>query len=418
MENNQTNEKRQDFELQAVPDSARKGFLPMFMIMMGFTFFSASMSAGGQLGVGLNMTKFICALLIGNAILGVYTGILGYIGCKTGLTLDLMARHAFGKKGSWLCSAIITFTQMGWFGVGIAMFSIPVAELTGIPVVVLVILAGGLMTASAYFGIKSLEIISWIAVPAVGILGCISVGLGVSSMGGIDSLFAAEPQNPITLATAITLVVGSFISGGTTTPNYTRFAKTKKIAVIATVIAFFVGNSLMFVFGAVGGSVTGQADIFYIMIAQGLALPAIIVLGLNIWTTADNGLYSCGLGLSNITGYSKKKMVLVSGMIGIVASVWLYYNFTSWLTFMGYAIPPVGGVVITDYFMHQNRYQDNDITNMKTAKWYAVLAVVAGAVIGLKVPVGIGSVNSIIAACVIYFIGDKICDKGDRRIRL
>ena len=57
-------------------------------------------------------------------------------------------------------------------------------------------------------------------------------------MGGIDSLFAAEPQSPITLATAITLVVGSFISGGTTTPNYTRFAKTKKIAVIATVIAF------------------------------------------------------------------------------------------------------------------------------------------------------------------------------------
>ena len=56
MENNQTNEKQQDFELQAVPDSARKGFLPMFMIMMGFTFFSASMSAGGQLGVGLNMT--------------------------------------------------------------------------------------------------------------------------------------------------------------------------------------------------------------------------------------------------------------------------------------------------------------------------------------------------------------------------
>ena len=228
MENNQTNEKQQDYELQAVPDSARKGFLPMFMIMMGFTFFSASMSVGGQLGIGLNMTKFIWALLIGNAILGVYTGILGYMGCKTGLTLDLMARHAFGKKGSWLCSAIITFTQMGWFGVGIAMFSIPVAELTGIPVVVLVILSGGLMTASAYFGIKSLEIVSWIAVPAVGILGCISVGLGVSSMGGLGGLFAAEPQNPITLATAITLVVGSFVSGGTTTPNYTRFCKNKK----------------------------------------------------------------------------------------------------------------------------------------------------------------------------------------------
>ena len=105
-------------------------------------------------------------------------------------------------------------------------------------------------------------------------------------------------------------------------------------------------------------------------------------------------------------------------MIGIVASVWLYYNFTSWLTLMGYAIPPVGGVVITDYFMHQNRYQDNDTTNMKTAKWYAVLAVVAGAVIGLKVPVGIGSVNSIIAACVIYFIGDKDVYKRQEKLLL
>ena len=81
----------------------------------------------------------------------------------------------------------------------------------------------------------------------------------------------------------------------------------------------------MFVFGAVGGSVTGQADIFYIMIAQGLALPAIIVLGLNIWTTADNGLYSADLDFQHHR-LLQKKMVLVSGIIGIVASVWLYYN--------------------------------------------------------------------------------------------
>ena len=39
MENNQTNEKQQDFELQAVPDSAAKRVLPMFMIMMDLPFF-------------------------------------------------------------------------------------------------------------------------------------------------------------------------------------------------------------------------------------------------------------------------------------------------------------------------------------------------------------------------------------------
>lgn len=406
----ETNEskKQQDYELQAVPNSARKSFLSMFVIMMGFTFFSASMSVGGQLGVGLNFSNFVWVLMIGNLILSVYTGILGYMGCKTGLTLDLMARRSFGQKGSWLCSALISFTQMGWFGVGIAMFSIPVAELTGIPVVILIILAGCLMTGSAYFGIKSLEIVSWIAVPAVAILGCISVGMGLSSAGGIMSVFSENPAQPISFATGVTLVVGSFVSGGTTTPNYTRFSKTKKIAVISTVIAFFIGNSLMFIFGAVGGAVTGQADIFYIMIAQGLTIPAIIVLGLNIWTTADNGLYSCGLGLSNITGLPKKKMVLVSGVVAMVASVWLYYNFCSWLTFLGYAIPPVGGVVILDYFMHKNRYMESDETSIRVVNWAAIAAVIGGAVIGLLVPVGIASLNSILAACVIFFVGDKL----------
>ena len=103
MENNQTNEKRQDFELQAVPDSARKGFLPMFMIMMGFTFFSASMSAGGQLGVGLNMTKFICALLIGNAILGVYTGSDGETCFRKERILALFCNYYFYTDGMVWC---------------------------------------------------------------------------------------------------------------------------------------------------------------------------------------------------------------------------------------------------------------------------------------------------------------------------
>lgn len=37
-----------DYEDQAVPKEGRKGFLTMFMIMLGFTFFSASMWVGQQ----------------------------------------------------------------------------------------------------------------------------------------------------------------------------------------------------------------------------------------------------------------------------------------------------------------------------------------------------------------------------------
>lgn len=53
----------------------------------------------------------------------------------------------------------------------------------------------------------------------------------------------------------------------------------------------------MFIFGAAGAAAVGQADISDVMIAQGLLLPAIIVLGLNIWTTNDNALYASGWDL-------------------------------------------------------------------------------------------------------------------------
>ena len=72
-----------DYSLERVPVTARKGFWPMFFIMLGFTFFSASMSVGAKLGIGLNLQGFIWAVLIGSIVLGAYTGVLGYIGSHT-----------------------------------------------------------------------------------------------------------------------------------------------------------------------------------------------------------------------------------------------------------------------------------------------------------------------------------------------
>ena len=170
-----------DYADRVVPEEGKKGFVTMFMIMLGFTFFSASMWAGQQLAAGLDFWGFLKSLLFGGAILGLYTGLLGYAGAKTGMSMDLLAQKAFGEKGSYLSSAMISFTQIGWFGVGIAMFAIPVAgELFGdskTAMWALVIGAGVCMTASAYFGIDSLTVISYIAVPLVAVLGTVTIGI-------------------------------------------------------------------------------------------------------------------------------------------------------------------------------------------------------------------------------------------------
>ena len=402
-----------DYTTSAVDKAGRKSNLSMFMVMLGFTFFSASMWVGQQLANGLTWSQFLWALLLGGLILAAYTGALGWIGAESGLTLDMLARRSFGTKGSWLPSAMISFTQTGWFGVGLAMFAIPVAkEFLGLEVTadnmplesyLLVAIAGILMTSSAYYGIKSLTIVSYFAVPAVAILGTVAMILAIhNGDAGLVEQFAKGTKDMGIIAGA-GLVVGSFVSGGTATPNFTRFAKSGKVGLIITVIAFFLGNSLMFLFGAVSSIYVGGNDIFEVMLNLNLFYMAILVLGLNIWTTNDNALYTSGLGLSNIFGFPKKAMVFVAGIIGTVAAIWLYWNFCDWLNILNCTLPPVGMILILHYFTNRGKEVEE-----KVVDWSAIVGVVAGAVVANLVHWGFASINGMVVAAICWGVGQLI----------
>lgn len=371
--------------------------------MVGFTFFSASMSVGAKLGNGLDLSGFIWACIIGGVILSAYCGVLAFIGASTGMTMDLLCRRAFGTKGSYLSSFLLGFTQIGWFGVGVAMFSIPAAELLGVNEWVLTIIAGLLMTATAATGMKGLEIVAYISVPLIVILGVYSMITAGVEGGGLAAIFG-QSAGKISLFTGVGYVIGSFISGGTATPNFIRFAKNRKVAVWTTVIAFFLGNTLMFCFGAIGGAFTGKEDIFYVMIAQGLAIPALIVLGANIWTTNNNALYTGGLGLANITGKPMKYLTWVAGIIGTALAIWLYWNFVGWLSILNCALPPIGMIVILDYFKNRKKYEGKHTEAV--VNWFNVLGIVAAAVVANFLNWGIAAVNAMVVAAIFFFIGE------------
>ena len=458
-----------DFELGAVAESQKRGFWSMFVIMMGFTFFSASMWVGLTLANGLTASGFFWAVMAGNLILGIYTGLLAYPAAKTGLSVHLLARYSFGTRGSNIPSAVLAITQIGWFGVGVAMFSIPAAwwlsdaswlqgtwlvggkwepffgaekELPLRLLWTLTIVGGIAMTSSAYFGIKALHIISVVSVPAIAILGGWSAiqALFVDSadfiaahnssidaatikhgwdalanhVPGIDTKTGASLA--IGMVSAISLGIGSFVSGGSCTPDFTRYAKNAKIAVTTTVLAFFIGNSLMFFFGGAAAMVYGKNDISLVMQLQGLLIPAVIVLLLNIWTTNDNALYTSGLGLSNITGLPKRFLVLFNGILGTLAALWLYNHFCGWLNILNTFIPPCGAILITDYFLvSKGVYQPMAEKKFVTVSPAAVIAWALGSVVALAgfnkfglgdmVPFlmkGIPAINGMVVAAVVY----------------
>ena len=403
-----------DFTTSAVPAANRRSLMTMFMIMLGFTFFSASMWVGQQLAKGLDLSGFIGALILGGVILGAYTGALGFVGAKTGLSLDLLAQRSFGTKGSYLPSAMVSFTQAGWFGVGLAMFAIPVAKAlfgdSEMVMYAMVLFAGICMTATAYYGIKSLTVISYIAVPCVAILGSVAMLMAIAQGEGTIVEQFAKSSGDLTIISGAGLVIGSFVSGGSATPNFTRFAKDGKTGFWVTVVAFFIGNSLMFCFGAVSSIFVGgdANDIFDVMLKLGLFWTAVLVLGLNIWTTNDNAIYTTGLGLANITGMSKKHMVLFSGALGTVLAVWLYNNFCPFLGMLNATLPPMGIILILSYFMHKEQYEPNAKVAVKEVEWGAVIGVIAGAIVANVLPYGIASINGMLVASVCYIIGSKL----------
>lgn len=397
-----------DFALQSVPNSNKKGFLSMFPVMLGFTFFSASMWTGGTLGTGLSVSQFLIAVLLGNLILGVYTCLLAYIASGTGLSTHLLARYSFGEKGSYLVSFILSITQVGWFGVGVAMFALPVQKVTGINLYLLIGIAGILMTATAYFGMKALTILSMIAVPSITLLGGFSVTKAIASIGGVSELLKIEPTQTLTMSVALTMCIGTFISGGTLTPDFTRFSKSKRVGVITTLVAFFIGNSLMFIFGAVGGAVMGETDISEVMFKQGIIIPAIIILGFNIWTTNDNALYASSLGFSNITKIKKNKIVIINGLLGTLGAMYLYNNFVGWLVLLSSLIPSIGGVIIADYFFVKKRkYETMENTRFANVNMIAIVAWAIG-VLAAKYAPGIPPINAVLTAVISYTAISKV----------
>lgn len=470
-----------DFEQSSVAEGQKRGFWSMFVIMMGFTFFSASMWVGVKLGYGLTFSDYVWAVMAGNLILGVYCSLLAWQASRTGLSVHLLSRYAFGTYGSFIPSAVLAFTQIGWFGVGVAMFSIPATIFfqgvpslagtwlmsgptwdvfggAGLPVRMLwflTIVSGLLMTSSAYFGIRALHIISIIAVPAIAVFGLWSAiqalffdspdfilannealanqlaASGETLRNGWQAMVSHVPGTnadgssaAIGMVLAISMGIGSFISGGTCTPDFTRFSKNSRTAITTTALAFFIGNSLMFFFGAAAAMVYGKSDISEVLVIQGLLVPAIIILGLNIWTTNDNALYTSGLGLANITRLPKRYIVLFNGVLGTVAAVWLYDNFCGWLNILNTAIPPCGAILIVDYFLvNKAVYPTMEEKKFVPVSCPAVLAWAVGFLVALAgfsyigkdcnacafLRHGIPAINAMIATVVVYLAAKLAC---------
>jgi len=349
-----------DYPLSAVPQSARKGFWSTAFVLLGFTFFTSTMWAGGTLGTSFSFGELLWIILIGNLLLGSYAAGLAYVAYKTGLNSVLLGRYCFGEQGSKLADFVLGFTQIGWYAWGTATIAIILVKLLELPeayTTPLMIVFGFGFCVTAFIGYQALALLSKISVPAMLAFIGISIYQGSIDIGGLAQLSNISPTDSMPFAAAITMVFGTFVSGGTQATNWSRFAKSGRIAVVTTLLAFFIGNGLMVFVGAFGAMIYQQADIVDVLVAQGFILIAVLMLFANIWTTQDNTIYNFAAAGCNLLRTDKRRTITVVGAaIGTVLAVFGMYNMLiPFLILLGTFIPPIGAIIMADFwFKHRS----------------------------------------------------------------
>ncbi len=123
--------------------------------------------------------------------------------------------------------------------------------------------------------------------------------------------------------------------------------------------SFLIGNGLMIVAGAWCAIVYQQADIVEVLILQGLSVAAVIMLCLNLLTIQGPTIYNVSAAACHLLRSERRRtLTLAAAGVGIVLAIGgMYEMLIPFLVLLGSIIPPIGGVILADYwFARGGRY--------------------------------------------------------------
>ncbi len=407
-----------DNPISPLSDAQRRDTWPLLTLAFGWGFLVTGLIAGGLLGSGMPFwPDIMLATFAGNLANFVIGAVVGYIGYKTACNSGLLYRYVYGRIGAYVPVLVIALLTIGWQGIVVGAFGFAWAQSFTSPTFYAVaIFAGLLFTLTTYFGVRGLEIVS---VPAVVILvavGGYAAWLNIDQAGGWSEFLdmsrrqAGADGAGLTVLEGINLVIGSWIVGAIVMPEYTRFARKAWVAIAIPFIVLMVSQWFLQVIGALGGVVSGTFDFTTYLLAQGMVVGGIGVMGMSLalWTTGDANLYLPVIQTSSVFRRPQHVMTVICGVLGTLLGLGIYQRFASWIELLAVLVPPLIGPVIVDYYL-VNRGRFNVKALEASPAWNpaAFIAYLAGAVStnwspDWTVPALFGLLVSMLVYAVVY----------------
>jgi cytosine permease len=416
---------RDDYALTSVPMEDRHHWFVVFLQRFGQLSALSQFLLGATLGFGLDFWPAFWAFTLGAIILEIVSIFTGIAGMREGLSTSLLTRWTgFGRYGSSVLGLIITISLMGWFGVQNAVFAEGLDSLLphALPVWAWQIITGAVVTVIVIWGFLSMTWTAYVTVPAFVLLCFYSIGVEFTKHP-IGTLIASPHPGPeLGIGVGATLVAGGFMVGAVITPDMSRFNRSWQDVVKQTVVGFTLGEYTIGMIGVLLAHAIKTQNVIGIVTTTSGAIGVLILVAATLKIN-DWNLYSGSLGLANFIDtmfghrIHRALLTLVVGALGtLLSALGILQHFVGFLVLLGVAFPPVGAIIVVDYFLLRTHRRELDEARKagrlpeRVQPWNPVGLVswLVASVAGYYITWGIQSVNSLVIAGVLYYVLSRL----------
>lgn len=408
-----------DYALSRVPREKRLGFWTMLLQWLAQSGSISQFTLGATIGVGMTFGDAFLAFTLGAVVLEVVIFAIGLAGMREGLATPLLTRWVgFGRNGSALVSFVIAVSLVGWFGVQNSIFGDSVSALVGGPSWLWCVVAGVAITALVIFGFKYMAIFAKIVTPLFFAMVAWSVTNALMDHSVAELVSSPPPGETIPLAVAATAIAGGFMTGAIVAPEMTRYNKKGSHVFVQSASSMILSEYIVGMTGVLLGHMVKSSEVSHIVLSTSGAFGVLVVL-MSTAKINDWNLYGSSLGVVNFfqVVFGKRLhrgvVTIMLGLAGtLLSAVGIMTHFTEFLSVLGVAIPPIGGIIVAEYWVVRRMSKPLDDTRetqtlpttspawvpMSLAIWAAAFCV------GKFYDGGIPALNSLVTAFVLYSV--------------
>ncbi|MFJ9180462.1 cytosine permease [Streptomyces sp. NPDC102360] len=408
-----------DYALSRVPKDKRLGFWTMLLQWLAQSGSISQFTLGATIGVGMTFGDAFLAFTLGAVILEVVIFLIGMAGMREGLATPLLTRWVgFGRNGSALVSFIIAVSLVGWFGVQNTIFGDSVSSLVGGPSWLWCIVAGLAITVLVIFGFRYMAVMAKIVTPLFFAMVAWSVIDALSDHSIGDLISSPPPGQAIPLSVAATAIAGGYMTGAIVSPEMTRYNKKGTHVFLQSASSMILSEYIVGLTGVLLGHMVKSDQVSQIVLSTSGVFGVLVVL-MSTAKINDWNLYGSSLGVVNFFQVVFKKrlhrgaVTIALGVAGTALSaVGIMTHFTEFLSVLGVAIPPIGGIVVAEYWVVRTMRKPLDETReagtlpATSPTWVPASLVIWAAAfcVGKFYDGGIPALNSLATAFVLYAV--------------